>query len=81
MSKQCAQVAKKANGILVCITSTVASKTREAIVPQYLALVTPHLQHWVNLGLLATRKILSYWNVQRRATKLVKGLEKKTFKE
>ncbi|KAK4812004.1 hypothetical protein QYF61_023000 [Mycteria americana] len=69
MSRQCAQVAKKANSTLACIRNSVASSTRAVIVPLF--------------GRLTTRETLieGLEHVQRRATKLVKGLEHKSEEE
>lgn len=41
---KCAQLAKKANGILTCVSSSVASRTRAGTAPLYLTLVRPHFQ-------------------------------------
>jgi len=72
MSYQCALTAQKANPILGCIKRSMASRSREVIMPLCSTLVRPHLESCIRLWSPQHKKDMDLLKqVQRRATKMI----------
>ena len=82
MSQHCVLADKRANSVLGCIKHSIASWSREVIVPLCTALVRPHLEYCVQFWVPQHKKDIKLLQcVQRSETKMVKGLKGKTYKE
>ncbi|KAF7241624.1 Monoacylglycerol lipase ABHD2 [Varanus komodoensis] len=76
MSQQCDAMVKRANATLGCIARSVASRSREVLLPLYMTLVRPQLEYCAQFWAPHHRKdIVRLQSVQHRVTRLVAGLQ------
>ncbi|KFQ03897.1 hypothetical protein N330_07673, partial [Leptosomus discolor] len=75
MIQQCVLVAQKARHSLGYKKSSVASRSREVILPLYSALVRPHLQCCIQLWGPQHKNMDLLERVEKRATKMIRRLE------
>uniref|UniRef100_K7EXW6 Reverse transcriptase domain-containing protein n=1 Tax=Pelodiscus sinensis TaxID=13735 RepID=K7EXW6_PELSI len=81
-STQSAATVKKANRMLGIIRKGIENKTQNILLPLYKTMVRPHLEYCVQMWSPHLKKdILALERVQKRATKMIRDLERVPYEE
>uniref|UniRef100_K7F1Z4 Reverse transcriptase domain-containing protein n=1 Tax=Pelodiscus sinensis TaxID=13735 RepID=K7F1Z4_PELSI len=81
-STQSAAAVKKANRMLGIIRKGIENKTQNILLPLYKTMVHPHLEYCVQMWSPHLKKdLLALERVQKRATKVIRGLERVPYEE
>ncbi|CAM5124383.1 unnamed protein product, partial [Natator depressus] len=81
-STQCAAAVKKANRMVGIIKKGIENKTENILLPFYKSMVHPHLEYCVQMWSHHLKKdILALEKFQKRATKMIRGLEWVSYEE
>ena len=76
MSWHCVLASQKTNCILSCIRRGVVSRATDVTIPLYSALLRPHVVYCIQIwGLQHEKDMELSEHVQRRAAKMIRGLE------
>ena len=81
-SMQCQAAVSKASKVFSCIRRGMDSRKRDIILPLYKSLARPHLEYAVQFWAPVLKKdIEELEKVQRRAAKLIRGMEELSYEE
>ena len=82
MCQQCAITVQKTNCVLVCIKRSMASRSREVILPLCSVVLRPHVKYSIHLWSPQCRRDMDLLEcIQKRATKIIQGMKHLSYED